>query len=363
MNRLVMTSAPDVHTGPTTLVLEALGDWAAAWDKLVEWAPVPSPFLRSWWLAAVATHTARYVLFVEDGALVGGLALLAHRRVLGVTVYRSCAAGAPRPDHLDVLAAPGRELDVLHALLAWFTRRGARLLDLDGVVQNSLIGAAFPPAAAAVVGEAPWDALPDSGAEYLATRSADLRRLHHRTTDRLAALGVEHRQLRPDEIDAGLDEFERMHRSRPDRAALLAEMRRLRPALRAGSAAGEVQIDVLRSTQRTVAVEISFRIAGALRTYQSARVPDHDLRDAGTVLLLEVLRQASDEGCYEVDLLRDTEPYRFRFVRRRRGLYRVRVAHGLRAHALLTVQRGAGRARAAGGTLRRARRSTDRAGS
>jgi CelD/BcsL family acetyltransferase involved in cellulose biosynthesis len=348
-----MSVQSEVQVETSTVVVGALGDWAAAWDKLVEWAPVPSPFLRSWWLAAVATDAARYVLIVEDGQLVGGLALQIHRRVLGVTVYRSCADGALCPDHLDMLAVPGRELDVCHALLEWFTGPGARLLDLDGVVQNSLVAATFPPSAATVIGEAPWDFLPDSGAAYLAARSANLRRLHRRSVERFAALGIEHRRPGPHEIDGALDEFERMHRARPDRAWLLAEMPRLRPALRAGCAAGEVQIDVFRTPDRTVAVEISFRIAGALRMYQSARSLDRDMRDIGTVVLLEVLRVASDEGCHEADLLRGTEAYKFRFADRRRRLYRVQVAHGMRAQALLAMLRWAGRARGAAGRVRR----------
>lgn len=346
-----MVVRSEVRAETSVVVVGALGEWAAAWDKLVEWAPVPSPFLRSWWLAAVAGDAARYVLVVEDGQLVGGLALQIDRRVLGVTVYRSCADGALCPDHLDLLAVPGHELEVCHSLRTWFTGRGARLLDLDGVVQNSLIAATFPPTAATVIGEAPWDFLPDSGAAYVAARSANLRRLYRRSVERLAALGIEHCRLGPHEVDAGLDEFERMHRARPDRAALLAEMPRLRPALRAGSAAGEVQIDVFRTAERTVAVEISFRIAGALRMYQSARALDRDLRDIGTFVLLDLVRRASDEGCHEADLLRGTEAYKFRFVDRRRRLYRVQAAHGLRARSLLAVLRWAGRVRPAAGRV------------
>ncbi len=344
-------------TGPALLVVNELGAWAPAWDGLVNAAPVPSPFLRSWWLGAVATEAARFVLFVEDGTLIGGLALQLRRRILGASVFTWCGAGVLCPDHLDVLAEPGREVDVCHALNGWLTGRGARLLDLDGVVQNSLLAAALP--ARAITGRdvAPWDALPRSGADYLAARSPGLRKSHRNGMRRLTALGIEHRRIGPADLEPALDEFERLHRARPGRERLLAEMGRLRPALRAGAAIGEVRVDALCSAHRTVAVDISLRVGTAPRVYQCARSLDHELRDAGTVLLLALSAQACEEGASELDLLRGDEPYKSRFVGHTRTLHRVRVAHGRRGLLLLGLLRAGSRARAGAGVLRRRLRS------
>ncbi|MFC6345434.1 hypothetical protein ACFP8W_25845, partial [Nocardioides hankookensis] len=47
----------------------------AAWDGLVADQPVPSPFLRSWWLEGVAPTDTTFVLVLDGERLVGGLAL------------------------------------------------------------------------------------------------------------------------------------------------------------------------------------------------------------------------------------------------------------------------------------------------
>jgi hypothetical protein len=54
---------------------------------------VPTPFSRSWWLAAVAGPNTKVLLFFSDDALVGGLASEQRCRVLGVPVYRFCGGG------------------------------------------------------------------------------------------------------------------------------------------------------------------------------------------------------------------------------------------------------------------------------
>jgi CelD/BcsL family acetyltransferase involved in cellulose biosynthesis len=315
---------------------------------LVEWAPVPSPFLRSWWLTAAAPPgRARYLLFLEHNSLLGGLALQEERTILGVRTYRACTAGVYCPDHLDLLAVPGREVDVCRMFELWLARPGARLLDLDGVVQHSLLAASVPHSRVRVVAVAPWEALPSSAAEYAEQRSANLRRAQRRAQTRLATLGIVHRRVEPAELSAVLDEFTNLHRARGDRGRLLAEMPRLRTALVAGFAAGEVQVDVLRSAARVLAVLICFRTAGALRAYQSARALEPELPDLGTMLLWTAIEQACDEGRYEVDLLRGAEPYKVRFARQQREICRIEVAHGLRAHWLLTAIRVLRRVRAA----------------
>jgi CelD/BcsL family acetyltransferase involved in cellulose biosynthesis len=346
--RLTMNTITRSRPAISTRIVAELGDVAHDWDRLVDWAPVPSPFLRSWWLAAAAPAArARYLLVLDAQTLIGGVALQEQRHVLGVRVYGACTGGTLCPDHVDLLAAPGRELDVCRAFDGWLARPGARLLDLDGVVQHSLLSACVPAAATRVVDVAPWDALPDTGDEYVASRSANLRRSYRRAQARLTAMGAAHHRLTPAELSGGMDEFERLHRARADRAALVDELPRLRAALVAGAAVGEVQVDVLRCASRTLASLICFRTAGALRAYQLARVLEPELPDVGTALLFQAIERACGEGCYEVDLLRGAEPYKFRFVDRRREIYRIEVARGVRARWLLAALRLLRRANAA----------------
>src|SRR5829696_5698407 len=82
-----MVDAAVVTTGVSTMVRSSLGPWAAAWNELVAAAPLPTPFLRAWWLEHVPVHRPRFVLVVEGGELVGGLAL-EERVVAGISFVR-----------------------------------------------------------------------------------------------------------------------------------------------------------------------------------------------------------------------------------------------------------------------------------
>jgi hypothetical protein len=144
--------APEATAAARCVAVTSLGEWAPAWDKLVATAPVPTPFLRSWWLDAVGQRNSELLLFVEGSELIGGLAIERRGQILGVPVYGFCGSGPLCPDHLDVLAAPGREAAVCHALRQWWTRPGCRVLDLDGLVENSIIEATFGSSASTVWG-------------------------------------------------------------------------------------------------------------------------------------------------------------------------------------------------------------------
>jgi len=95
-------------TRADVVVTRTLGVWRDSWDALVECAPVPSPFLRSWWLEGVGGANVRFVLVVDDGLLIGGLAL-ERRRCMGLSQYRFASSGVLCPDHLDLLTALAKE--------------------------------------------------------------------------------------------------------------------------------------------------------------------------------------------------------------------------------------------------------------
>src|SRR5258708_12847136 len=95
---------------PSLLDVPRLDGWAAQWDQLVASSPLPSPFLRSWWLTG-AGGLGRHFLLVVDGAhLLGALALERRHPMLSV---RMMGDAALRPDHLDLLPAPGHHPTLL----------------------------------------------------------------------------------------------------------------------------------------------------------------------------------------------------------------------------------------------------------
>jgi CelD/BcsL family acetyltransferase involved in cellulose biosynthesis len=216
------------------------------------------------------------------------------------------------------------------------------------LAEESLLERTFGPDTTTVIDVAPWDVLPTDPDEYFAARSQNLRKSMRKAENRFSRLGIRHHQVGQEDLASALDDFVRLQQRRGDRQALLAEMRRLSHAIAAGVAAGEVEVDVLQSPDTIVAVWISFFHAGALRYYQSARLLDPDFRDAGSILLLEVVRRAIRQGCRELDLLRGAEPYKMRFVDRQRQIKRLHMAHGLAGQALLQALGAARTARAAG---------------
>ena len=85
-----------------------LDGWASQWDRLVDSSPLPSPFLRSWWLTGTGGPRPRFLFVVE---VTGFWAAWHWRRELdwACPCLRIMGDGALCPDHLDLLVAPGYE--------------------------------------------------------------------------------------------------------------------------------------------------------------------------------------------------------------------------------------------------------------
>jgi CelD/BcsL family acetyltransferase involved in cellulose biosynthesis len=202
----------DDLAGIRVLVRPDLGQWAGDWDALVDRLPVPSPFLRSWWLEATAGPRPRFVLVAQEDVLLGGLAL-EEDRWLGVPLLRVMGAGALCPDHLDLVARTGREATVIGAMAAWLRYPGSRIIDLESVTTDSRIRAALPGRVhEQLVDVAPWTPLPADPAEFLATRSANFRANLRKASRRLDEEGITHRVRREgDEVETALESLRQLH--------------------------------------------------------------------------------------------------------------------------------------------------------
>ena len=126
---------------PSLLDVPHLDGWAAQWDQLVDSSPLPSPFLRSWWLTGAGGPGRHFLLVVDGAQLLGGLALERRHPMLSV---RMMGDGSLCPDHLDLLAVPGHEAAVVSLLRDWLCRPGERLLDLKGIRPGSRLIEALP---------------------------------------------------------------------------------------------------------------------------------------------------------------------------------------------------------------------------
>ena len=330
------------------LAVHQLGRWTAPWDQLVDASPLPTPFLRSWWLTATAGPRTHIMLAVQDGQLLGGLALDGGR-LLGRPCWRMCGAGPLCPDHLDLLAAPGYENAVATAVQAWLSRPGARILDLAGVRADSPLRMILPaPVSCEALAVAPWASLPADPGSYLAARPAGFRKTLRKATARMAAAGASHRAHRGASAVRSLERLRQMHCAQwGSRSRFLPSFDRFAAACCLGAEADEVAVHELATQDALIATMATFEVAGRLSLYQSARLTDFQWRDVTLVLLAAVISDACTRGFTEVDFLRGDEPYKSNFARQQRELLRLRAATTGTGRALLAADAIARSARSA----------------
>ena len=312
---------------PSLLDVPHLDAWAAQWDQLVDSSPLPSPFLRSWWLAGAGGPGGHFVLAVDGARLVGGLALESRHPMLSVRVM----AGPLCPDHLDLLAAPGHEAAVVGLFREWLCRPGGRLLDLKGIRAGSHLVDALPGRVRRQpMAVAPFTPLPDSPEAYRATLPRQFRKNLRVSAKRLAAEGVVHRAIRGRAVRQRLDTLRELHQAQwGRRSGFLPVFDRFAAGFAGGGAADEVAVHELASDDLVVATVTAFEVAGRVSLYQSARLTDRRWRDATTVLLAAIIDDACARGLKEVDFLRGDEPYTGRFTRNHREMMRLVAGQGV----------------------------------
>jgi CelD/BcsL family acetyltransferase involved in cellulose biosynthesis len=305
-----------------------LEEWAAQWDRLVDASPLPSPFLRSWWLEAVGGVDRHFLLVVEGARLIGGLALERHHPMGRL---RMMGAGPLCPDHLDLLADPGHEAAVVKLLREWICRPGQRLLDLKGIRAGSRLAETLPGRARRdVIGVAPFMRLPDSPEAYRAALPKQFRRNLRVAGRRLAAEGVGHRAWRGAAVPGRLDTLRELHHSQwGTRSKFLPVFDRFGAGFTAGCAADEVVVHELARDDLVVATMTAFEVAGRVSLYQSARLTDRRWGGATTVLLAAIIDDACARGLTEVDFLRGDEAYKGRFTQTHREMLRLVAGRGV----------------------------------
>ncbi len=315
---------------PSLLVTRDLDGWERQWDQLVDLSPLPSPFLRSWWLKGTQTSEARFLLVVAEERLLGGLAV-EEGRMLGLKCYRLTSShGHLCPDHLDLVAAPGYEDATTRLLRGWICRPGGRLMDLTGVRAGSRLIEALPRSAHPTpFAIAPWTPLPDDPDTYLASLPSPFRRQVRRASERMTAAGALHRARRGQSAVDALRTLRALHRHQwGDRSRFLPDFDRFAAGCRLGAAVDEVVIHELATDSVVIAVLVAFEVAGRVSLYQSARSVDAEWREAASVLLTTVITDACVRGFTEVDFLRGDEPYKGRYAQGRRQMIRLLAGNG-----------------------------------
>jgi CelD/BcsL family acetyltransferase involved in cellulose biosynthesis len=320
------------------IVARDLDGFDAAWDRLVDAAPVPSPFLRSWWLTSVAGAQPRFLLVLDGDGLVGGLALEEVRR-FGIRRWLPIG-NTMGADHLDLVVVPGREGEVTAALQRWFLDHAPYVIDFVGLAAGARVLRAVPsPAEETVFDTAPHAVLPATWAEFVQSRPRELRHLIERPRRRLARDGVEHRMAGPEQCEEALAAFRGLHAAQwGDRSEFLPSFDRFARAARAGLERNELVLHELVVGGRVIAVNVSFEVAGRLSFYQGARDNSREWRGSGTALMGLTVERACELGLHEFDLLRGPEPYKELWASESRDLITARGSGGFLGRAALSMQ-------------------------
>jgi CelD/BcsL family acetyltransferase involved in cellulose biosynthesis len=313
---------------PSLIDVPRLDGWAAQWDQLVDASPLPSPFLRSWWLTGAGGPGRHFLLVVDEEHLLGGLALEKRHPMRSV---RMMGDGSLCPDHLDLLAASGYETAVVSLLRDWLCRPGERLLDLQGIRPGSRLVEALPGRVRRepMIG-APFTPLPGSPEAYRASLPSQFRKNLRVGAKRLAAEGVAHRAIRGQAILQPLETLRQLHQAQwGSRSGFLPVFDRFAAGFAGGCPADEVVVHELANDDMVVAIVTAFEVAGRVSLYQSARLTDRRWRDATTILLAAIIDDACARGLSEVDFLRGDEPYKDRFAPNRREMLRLVAGKGV----------------------------------
>lgn len=302
----------------TLTTAEELREHADAWDRLVEGASRPSPFLLEPWLGAwwreladgaeLALHVAR-----ADGELVGALPLVVRRRV-GLRVAE--LPGAKQFPLGDALLHPAAPPGTLPALVG-LARASHDYADLyatpaEGVLASSGVRGVQRLEAPVLSLERGWEAI------YRAKVSSAHRSVDRRKRKRLAELGeLAVRVARsPGELAPALEECFRVHdlrwAGRGDGSSFTTTRGRRfhRSAVGALAGRGVPRIVTLELDGRAIAFNLGLVIAGRFCSYRIGFDPALRRHSPGYLNNLDAIEGACEEGLVAFEFLGGAEPHK-----------------------------------------------------
>ena len=305
---------------PELTVIEQplLGRYAPAWDALVDQAPLPTPFLRSWWLEHTSCGRPVFVLVLDGEVLVGGIALQEERAVgRHAAAVHGQRPALPRSPRSPRRARPGARRRGCAAHRRW-RRRDPAIVDLDGMRSDALVTGCFDKPTVILSTVAPYLALDGPGSLVGRPTRARWRKKH----------GLVHRVVAAEDADVALRTLRSLHEQRwGQESRFLPTIGRFESAAREGMRRGELLVHELVAPGGgdgdVVAVSVVLNVAGRASYYQVGRRTEPEWSGAGTAVLACSVAAAVDAGCHEFDFLRGAEPYKRDWSTGERSIYRL----------------------------------------
>lgn len=333
----------------TTDVFEAL---APEWNSLLHDSQADTPFLthewqRTWADCLCACEGELHLLTVRDGGALVGIAplfLLEETDAQGRTRRLLRLIGSvDASDYLDLIAARGREREVLAAMLAALAKDGAwDVLDLYNVPEASCSRVWLPELAA----ERGWTLtddrqvtcpiirLPASFDEYVQSLDKkDRHELRRKLRRAEGTAGLTWYAITGDDHTHDLDEaaeafIDLMMKSRSDKSAFMTDaMRRFfHQIIHAAHAAGFLHLAFLEVHGVKAAAYLNFDYNGKRLVFNSGlETQGFQSLSAGIVLAARLIEESIKLGYTEFDLLRGDEEYKYRLGAKDTWIYHVAV--------------------------------------
>ncbi len=347
MQRLSLEPVPQVaRAGVTRMSLsDALALGPAVWDAVLACTESPSPFMswewhRAWADAAPASDVAASEALVLCGAGGGVKAVLPvllrrlrfHR--VPVTALTWATGDVGCPDHLDVLAAPGADLEAFAPALMDLPWQVLTLTNLAPNAANArrlcaaIAGHGYALRRHALWG-CPYLELSDDWDRYLGTLTPTRRQTLRRKERHLRQHhAVTIRDYDDDDVEEGLRRLVRLHERRWTGAGSGGEeggafqdpgIRRLHRRFAAELAARrQLWLATLDVDGEPAAAWYGFTCRDTVYFYQSGRDPRWDRESVGQVLMGAMIRRAIERGYRRFDFLRGDDDYKRHWTETRR---------------------------------------------
>lgn len=347
MQRLSLEPVPQVaRAGVTRMSLsDALALGPAVWDAVLARTEAPSPFMswewhRAWADAAPASDlgaSEAFVLSDAGGAVQAILPVLLrrlrfHRAPVSALTWAMGDVGCP--DHLDLLATPGADLEALAQALVdlpW------HILTLTNLAPN----AANAPMLCASIARngytmrrqvlwgCPYLELSDDWDRYLATLTPTRRQTLRRKERHLRQHhAVTLRDYDAGDLEEGLQHLVTLHERRWAGGAGGAEqggafqdpgIRRLHGRFAAELAARQrLWLTTLDVDGEPAAAWYGFTYRDTVYFYQSGRDPHWERESVGQILMGAMIRRAIERGYRRFDFLRGDDAYKRHWTETRR---------------------------------------------
>jgi CelD/BcsL family acetyltransferase involved in cellulose biosynthesis len=314
-----------------------------AWEALHERSPTATlfnslPYARLWWKHFGTPGRLQLWTVREAGELIALAPLYETETAQGEPVLRFIG-GVDVSDYLDLVVAPGREADVVAALLARWADAPCRCcIDLHCLRHASPTREAFlrlAPGAGFVAAQVreevcPVISLPDTWEAYLAQLDGKQRRelrrkLRHAGQEAL----VRWYRASPSQLAEEMEHFFHLHAlSSPEKSTFMtAPMRTFFQALaRTFSDRGWLDLCFLLVDGVPAATYMNFLFRDEVWVYNSGFDGEQGgALSPGWLLLCYQIEEAISQGRTRYDFLRGEETYKFRFGAKAEPIYQIQL--------------------------------------